>query len=495
MKLNQTITLAAILASQIGLSGVRIHAQDVDVKALLRRIEELEQKVKALESQRELDLKAKEGQSPAIEELDQKVKILARNAELDKEAAAAKSKQVPQVSIGANGLAISSADTNFVFKLRGGFQVDGRFYPGTDSPAGDTFLLRRARPTMEGTVYDKFDYRLMLDFGSGISSSAFNNANLLDAYINYRLFPELQLRIGKFKEPVGLERLQSWNNLLFVERGLPTFLVPNRDTGIQLHGEIGSGLLQYALGGFNGTSDGGSSDFDTENDKDLAARIMLHPFKRSGIDALRGLGFGVSGTYGRHEGSLRNYFTLGQQQFFTWYTGAGTNAATRNVTGDGTVWRVSPQGYYYWGPFGLFGEYVISSQEVQRAAGGAPTQATLRNTGWQVAASWFLTGEENSYGQVQPKKNFDPLNGSWGSLELAARVGALDIDEDAFPLFADPTKSASGIFSWGVGLNWRLNPNVKLSLNYEHAELDGVSGNNAPFKDEHVIFTRAQFAF
>jgi phosphate-selective porin OprO and OprP len=249
------------------------------------------------------------------------------------------------------------------------------------------------------------------------------------------------------------------------------------------------------VGGFNGTSDGGSSDFDTENDKDLAARIMMNPFKRSGIDALKGLGFGVSGTYGRHEGSLRNYFTLGQQQFFTWHTGAGTNAATGNVTGDGTAWRVSPQGYYYWGPFGLFGEYVISSQEVQRAAGGAPTHATMRNTAWQVAASWFLTGEENSYGQVQPNKNFDPLNGSWGSLELAARVGALDIDEDAFPLFADPTRSASGVFSWGVGLNWRLNRTIKLSLNYEHAELDGVSGNNAPFKDEHVIFTRAQFAF
>jgi len=301
--------------------------------------------------------------------------------------------------------------------------------------------------------------------------------------------------VGKFKEPVGLERLQSWNNLLFIERGLPTYLVPNRDTGIQLQGDVSDGVVQYAVGVFNGTSDGGSSDFDVDSDKDVAARVFTHPFKRSGVDAFKGLGLGVSGTYGRQEGALRNYTTLGQQQFFTWYTGAGTSEATRNVTADGPLWRVSPQGYYYWGPFGLLGEYVVSSHEISRAAGGPPTRATIRNTAWQVAASWFLTGEENSYGRVQPKRNFDPANGGWGAFEIAARVGELDIDDDVFPLYANPAQSASGVCSWGVALNWRLNRNIKLSLDYEHTDIEGAAGNQSPFEENHIIFTRAQFAF
>jgi phosphate-selective porin OprO/OprP len=431
-----------------------------------------------------------------MQALDQQLKILQRNRELEHEAETEKTKQAPRISIDANGLNVSSADTNFVFKIRGGFQVDGRFYPG-DSPAKDTFLLRRLRPIVEGTVFKKFDYRLMLDFASGTTSSTFNNGNVLDAYINYRILPELQLQVGKFKEPVGLERLQSWQNLLFVERGLPTFLVPNRDTGVQLQGDIGSGLFQYAVGAFNGTGDGGSSDFDGDNDKDVAARVFTHPFKNSSLEALKGLGLGVAGTYGNHEGALRNYFTLGQQQFFTWFTGAGTNAATRNVSADGTLWRVAPQGYYYWGPFGLFGEYVVSSQAIRRDAGGAPFRDTVRNTSWQVAASWFLTGEPNSYGRVQPKRNFNPVNGGWGSWELATRVGELDIDDDVFsaPLLADPNRSASDIFSWGVGLNWRLNQNIKLTLNYEHATLDEAPGATLPYTTEDVIFTRVQFAF
>lgn len=430
-----------------------------------------------------------------IEELDQKVRILERKDELEKDAAVEKSKTAPRISIDASGFNASSADTNFVLKLRGGFQADARFYPGNETQAKDTFLFRRVRPIVEGTVYGKFDYRLMLDFASGVSSSTFNNGNLIDAYVNYRILPELQLQAGKFKEPVGLERLQSWQNLLFVERGLPTQLVPNRDVGFQLQGDVGSGLVQYAAGVFNGTEDAGSSDFDTDSDKDVAARLFVHPFKNTDLGALQGLGLGVSGTWGQHQGALRNFSTPGQEQIFTYITGAGTNAARPNVTADGTLWRVSPQAYYYWGPFGLFGEYVVASHELRRDAGGAPLRLTVQHTAWQVAGSWFLTGEQNSYRPVAPLRNLEPAKGGWGSLELAARIGELDFDDDVFPLYANPATSASGILSWGVGLNWKLNRNIKLSLDYEHARLDAAPGAKLPFKEEGVIFSRVQFAF
>ncbi len=58
--------------------------------------------------------------------------------------------------------------------------------------------------------------------------------------------------------------------------------------------------------------------------------------------------------------------TPGQQQFFSYATGAGT-AAAPNVVADGEHWRVSPQFYYYWGPLASSAEYVISDQ--QRPAG------------------------------------------------------------------------------------------------------------------------------
>ena len=429
-----------------------------------------------------------------IDELEQKVKVLERKRELEGEAAEETARKAPVVSIGSGGFTFRSADTNFVLKLRGGVQTDGRFYLGNSS-ANDSFLLRRVRPIVEGTLFEKYDFRIMTDFASGVTQTTVNNGTILDAYVNARFAPGFQLQFGKFKEPVGLERLQSWYNLLFVERGFPTQLAPNRDTGVMLHGELFSGTVNYAVGAFNGTLDGGSTDFDASDpDKDVAARVFSHPFKNTGT-LWKGLGLGVSGTYGSHSGTPRSYASHGSQRFFAYRSGAGTNAATANILADGTNWRLSPQAYYYWGPFGLLGEYVISSQELRRDAGGAPVRAQFKNTAWQVAASYFLTGEDNSYKPVQPRRNFNPANSGWGALELTARVGELDLDDVAFPLFANPATSATGAFSWGVGANWHLNRSVKATLNFEHTDFKGGSTGVATAQDENVILGRVQVFF
>src|SRR5204862_8365892 len=143
-----------------------------------------------------------------------------RQIELQNESSAEKAKATPIISAGASGFSFRSADSNFVLRVRGYLQADSRWYidDAAAGKANDTFLLRRVRPIFEGTVWDKYDYRLMLDFGSGVTSSASNDAYVQDAYVNARLWPEFQIQAGKFKEPVGLERLQSGSNLLFVER-------------------------------------------------------------------------------------------------------------------------------------------------------------------------------------------------------------------------------------------------------------------------------------
>jgi phosphate-selective porin OprO/OprP len=170
--------LAGLLGSQM-ISGALLAAEDADA------IEELKRQ---------------------IHDLDQKVRILERKEELEKEGAAEKAKTTPVVSLGSGGFSVRTADSNFVFKVRGYVQADARFYFDDDYSGGasDTFLIRRARPIFEGAVYQKFDYRVMLDFASGVNSSAANNGFLQDAYVNARLLPEIQLQIGRFKEPVGL---------------------------------------------------------------------------------------------------------------------------------------------------------------------------------------------------------------------------------------------------------------------------------------------------
>ena len=475
-------------------------------RQLLRRLEQLEQEVK--------ELRQAAGTRPAaiapagearVDELEQKLRVLDRKNELAAEAAAEKAKTTPVVSAGPTGFRVRSADTNFVLAVHGTLQVDGRLFPADHAAgtANDTFLLRSVRPIVEGTVFGKYDFRLMLDVASGTTSGTGNNGFVQDAYLTARILPEFQIRAGKFKAPVGLERLQSEANVLFVERNFPTQLAPNRDVGLQAQGDLFDGVLNYQAGIFNGVADGGSGDIEyADDDKEFAGRLFAQPFKSSNMDGLRGLGIGVAGTAGNQEGALRNFTTPGQQRFFGYRTGTGTTPTTANVSADGEHWRLAPQAYYYWGPFGVFGEYTISEQQVRRDD-GSTTFRTLRNTAWQVAASYILTGEDNSFKPLVPKNPLNLADAGWGAWELTARVGSLDVDSDAFPLFANPLNSASGALSWGVGVNWHLNRNFKLTLNYEQTEFRlsnagvAAAATRAPLiaAGEKAVLFRAQLSF
>ncbi len=470
-----------------------------------------------------------------VQELSQQVKVLQRKGELNAEEAASAKKDAPIVSATERGFGIKSADGNFELRLRGQIQTDARFYPGHDgyssgngsaaSPAvsaPDTALLKQFRPILQGTVAGKYDFLLTPDFGGG-------KTIVQDAYVDARFTPSAQVKVGKQKTPFGLERLQGDADGKFIERGLTNNLVPNRDIGVQLHGSLADTKVDYASGVFNGVIDGNSSDSftnsDTDNniDKEIVARIFATPFKDS-PGVLQSLGLGLAGTYSDFKGSgagvnattaqsvsesnLPSFRTnLGQLSFFKYRT-AAAGAATGTFA-DGERVRWSPQAYYYTGPFGLFGEYVAVDQEVSRTNGGVKRSNKLKNDAWQIVGSWVLTGEEAGYTNPIPKRPFNFANGTGiGAWEVVARYSELNIDDNAFSprggsqanSYADPRASAKQASAWAAGINWYLNRNLKIALDYEETRFDGGWTNAAgtSFEDrptEKVVSSRLQIAF
>lgn len=408
---------------------------------------------------------------------------------------------------GPKGFTISSADGSNVLRLGALVQLDGRYFADTGTPStADTWVLRRARPILQGTVGDIYDFKLMPDFGGG-------KAIVQDAFIAARFRPWLVLTAGKFKPPVGLERLQSAADNRFIERALPTDLVPNRDIGVQLGGDAAGGRISYAVGVFNGVADGTSSDnsptpdFSSDGKGDVAARVFLRPFLLSGNPALTGLGLGIAGTYVHTAGSPTNallaaYKTPGQQSFFSY---RGNTAATpgQPALGNGTYasgerLRIAPQLYYLAGPVGLLGEYTRVRQGVARTNGTVTRAALLTMSAWQVQLSWLLTGGQESFGSVTPNAPFHLGEPGWGALELVARAHELRVDSQAFTggadSFANPASGAQRARAVGVGVNWYLNRNLKWALDYEVTRFKGGAvGGDRP--DEKALFTRLQLAF
>jgi phosphate-selective porin OprO/OprP len=256
--------------------------------------------------------------------------------------------------------------------------------------------MRRVRPIFEGTVAEFVDFRIMPDFAG-------SSTTLFDAYANLLYFPQAQLQVGKFKPPVGLERLQSASATMFIERGFPTFLVPNRDIGGMLHGEFAEGLVAYQIGGFDDASDQQNLVSDSDDGKSLDARLFFHPFRLVDNELLDGFGIGVAGTWGDSDnGSMPSYrMQADSTNFFTYLAAGGGLPA---VLSDGNNMRVSPQGYWYAGPFGLLWEYVAEKTEIHRGASHERPQ----NEAWQVEASWALTGENAAYKGLIPATSFSP---------------------------------------------------------------------------------------
>ena len=184
-----------------------------------------------------------------------------------------------------------------------------------------------------------------------------------------------------------------------------------------------------------------------------------------------------------------------------------------------------PNLQYFWGPFGLYAEAAWSTVGVSGTQGTTRSvvrrtnvvnsngqtigsfnttsnstttreySENLTNFGWQIAASYMLTGEDNSFRAISPRRKFSPSTGGWGALQLTARVGQLTVDSNAFPIYADPNTQAEQSTTFGTGLNWILNDNAKLTLQYDYTSFVGGAANGTNRPDANAITTQFQVYF
>ncbi len=404
-----------------------------------------------------------------------------------------------------DGFYLQSPGGDFKLKLRGYLQTQFRDFPQESGDTGtDSIFLRRVRPIVEGTVYKYFDFKIMPDFGN-------SQTQIYDAYFDVNYFkPWVSLRGGKFKPPLSLERLQSATDLLFAERSTANQLAPNRDTGFQVGGDILGGLAQWQIGAFDGALDNQLLDSNPTSDFDGDYRLFLTPMANTDVDWLKGFGFGFAGDYGRaKEGDNLNqiqYRTPGRSTFFTYDTST-SSSDTITVLANGSHYRFIPQGYYYWGPFGLMGEYLVSSIGAERTEKVTDSKTkkvttttldqTFDNQGWFVQASYVLTGEDASFKGVVPINPFDPLNGRWGAFELAAQGSYLGVDPKAFSTgFAKTPNSTQHASTWAIGVNWYLNKNFKLQADWYHTDFDTPVKFGDHLRDhENVLLTQFQLSY
>ena len=375
---------------------------------------------------------------------------------------------------------LRSPDGNFRLELGGFVQFD---YDGVESNArqltggglNDTFLIRRARVSMAGQMFKWVGFKIEGDW----SSQQSNNFELTDGYIDLNFMPQVGLRGGQFKEPFSPEEITSDLFIDTIERSMVNELAPSRDVGAMLQGQLFDRIFGYAIGVFNGS---GQNTQDNDDEKDLAMRLTLSPFRNTDLFFFKGLNIGVDGTLGDEDQrtSARGRTTARTTNRFTFFAQQPTNG-NRYRWGVDVAWLI--------GPGSLKFEYDQQRDQRKRLAVNGGDLDSVRANGFYVTGTYLLTGENSVLnGPVIPRRPFSPLTqqlgpGAW---ELVGRYQQLKFSSNDPVDFFDGnirngitgggTTAENGAEAVTVGLNWYLNSRVRAMANWTRYWFDNDLG-------------------
>ena len=439
--------------------------------------------------------------TPVTDSLDARLKALEQEIEILKARPVPEAKK-PVDPLGMtgkwnNGIEFGSNNKAFKIHIGGRTQLDTVFYQNSNSfnntggaTDQDAVNFRRGRLRVDGTMYEIIDFAAEYDFvnefnvNPGTPATEGNNAAvpaITDLWVNFKEVPGIgNLKVGSFKDPIGMEHLTSSRYLEFMERspiqdGFTGAFNNGFTPGIQAwnsfdeeHGTWASGFFKNNTNIFdNGFGDG---------EYNWTSRVTYLPIYEDEGDIL--LHVGVAGSIRdpnngqlryRSRPSLRNGAPSGLNPIFI---DTGTFAS-----GQQDLLGLELAGNY--GAFSFQSELMNSwSQNTISPFGPlAGTNVGSANmNSWYVEGLYFLTGEVRPYERkagvftrVVPKENFKWGKGL-GAWQLGARYSRTDLNDTGI--------NGGQLQDVTLGLNWFLNPNMKIQTNYVYA--DGVAPTTGP---------------
>jgi phosphate-selective porin OprO/OprP len=399
-----------------------------------------------------------------------------------------------------NGLHLASEKKEFDLHVGGLGMIDAVWLMGPHSvflaPGGSTSgvgnaqatQLRRAILQADGTIYEQFDFFIQFDFAnasndnSGLQPPSFGNLTSSPAphniWMQVRDVPVLgYVRIGNQNKPIGIESNTSAANLSFMERSdnQDAFYAPF-DNGFALGITAQSWTESERLTWRYGIFQPATNVFGVALNKyTVGARVTALPWYEGGGEALMHVGLGYwGGSIVQDQLRDRVRPLLRNAPGFA----VPVLADTAELPGN-KQFTLAPEFALVLGPLTIQAEYAAQWLTGAATTTGQP-QGTLFYHGGYVEALFFLTGEYQPYerrdgvfGRVIPRYDYHVRKGdpcwTFGAWQAGVRFSYVDLDDKAI--------QGGRIYDWTFGLNWYLNPSMKVQFNYvvEHRNMPDVA--------------------
>ncbi len=302
-------------------------------------------------------------------------------------------------------LLFKSDDGDFQWWFDSRIQIDGAWYFENKNTMSNGATLRRLTFALKTVLFRDWRAELDVDLGEAVSTKS--QVELRDMWIRYTV-PDCNLafQVGYFKEPLGMERLNSSRLLTFLERSSVSNAIPlGRRLGFSTRywNELGQ-VTAAVMGHEAGTRiDKGQRDegFSTN------LRLSVAPINDHGSN----LHLGVAGSYkipdavadlkpNTIEVSARTETYVFNPKFL--HSG--------DITDVNYFDRFGGEFMLIQGPFYVQAEYLATN--IKRWYG----KSDVNFWGGYATASWMITGETRDYyinegevGLIDPPKN------SWGT--------------------------------------------------------------------------------
>jgi phosphate-selective porin OprO/OprP len=400
-----------------------------------------------------------------------------------------------------HGLELSTKNHDFRVHVGGRTQFDTSWFSVDDDvqnniniPYQDGVDFRRARLRVDGTLYEVLEWVAEYDFvnaarirnAAGTGTFESTVTAFTDLWVQAKELPRLgNVRIGNQKEPIGFEHLVSSRFQPFIERsfnqdafygGLFNGFTP----GIQAFDTYDQQWGTWAVGLFKPT-DNVFAFNATDGDYAVTGRVtrlLWYVDDGSGL-----LHVGLSGRQfttvnDRIRYRTRDAVRAGIASVWPVPADTGTIAGDTGQFINGELVAVH-------GPWTLQSEWLVSFlDDAQIVVPAAGPQESIMYHGGYIQLLYFLTGEHDQYNRrtgffdrVIPRENFfrvctpDGPQMGRGAWQIGARYNYLDLND----------KEINGgiLHNATVGLNWFLNPNMKLQFDYIATHRDAPLAGDA----------------
>ncbi len=298
---------------------------------------------------------------------------------------------------------------------------------------GDDFYIRQAKLKLEADVTD----RLKVEASGNYDS--YDDWEIANLFLAFKPIKDWSLVVGKFKEPAGMEKMQSLGSQFFNERSLATNVFSNpRKPGIKVEYD---GKWAWAQAAYM-HQESRSSQFD--DGVVAAARIAISPFRDKSRDAFVHLG----GFYSTRDDVELRYDI--DEPVIAWSFGNSFHSpnyyANRIDTGGAEV----AAGFRK-----IIFQGEVFAQELYERDGDK-----WQHDGYYATLSWTVLGQPRKYKNAEIRYN----RKNTSALELSARISEADTVN-----FSEGDRAR--VLS--IAANYYSTKRYKLSLEYESADLEG----------------------